>query len=274
MSDFDQDGLVFSRQHHIRVREENGTHTIISFLDNAIGEDSAPPSHDFSRGLLVALDEKNMKSTVLQEITHPDLGYASERGNYQELPNGNVVMGWSKKALQSEHTQDGKLIMQARMLAGWLGSYRNYKFPFVGQPLSSPTVHSAAYGIEGRKTARTVLHVSWNGATEVESWRFYKTIGDGKIKALLGTRARSGFETKFEVEGYSSFVIAQGLDKSGAVLSTSAVFKTIPHPNMTATAVQLEHSWLLEANGRVESEKRRSRPRPCREKTPPAYSTG
>lgn len=104
MSDFAQGDLVFGRQHNIRIREENGTHTIISFLDNAIGQDSAPPSHDFSRGLLIALDEKNMKSTVLKEIAHPDLNYASRRGNYQALPNGNVLMGWSKKALHSEHT--------------------------------------------------------------------------------------------------------------------------------------------------------------------------
>lgn len=253
-SDFDQGDLVFGRQHNIRVREENGTHTIISFLDNAIGQDSAPPSHDFSRGLLIALDEKNMKSTVLKEIIHPDLDYASRRGNYQALPNGNVFMGWSKKALHSEHLSDGTMIMQARMLAGWLGSYRNYKFPFVGKPLSLPTVHSAAYGIEGREAARTVLHVSWNGATEVESWRFYKTIGDGSVKKLLGTRARSGFETMLEVEGYSSFVIAEGLDKNGAVLATSAVFKTIPHPNMTATAVESEGVWLLEASNHVGSD--------------------
>ena len=246
MSDFDQGGLVFGRQHNIRVRGENSTHTIISFLDNAKGQDAAPPSHDFSRGLLIALDEKSMKSTVLKEINHPDLDYSPKRGNYQALPNDNVFMGWSTKALHSEHTPDGKMVMQARMLAGWLGSYRNYKFPFVGQPLSLPTVHSAAYGIEGRDAARTVLHVSWNGATEVETWRFYKTTGNGNVRKLLGDRRRSGFETMIEVEGYASYIIAEGLDKNGEVLGTSATFKTIPHPNMTAAAVEVESVWLLE----------------------------
>ena len=253
VSDFDQGDLDFSRQHNIRVREEKGTHTIISFLDNAKGQDSAAPSHEFSRGMLIALDEKNMKSTVLKEINHPDRDYASRRGNYQELSNGNVFMGWSKKALHSEHTPDGRMVMQARMLAGWLGSYRNYKFPFVGKPLSLPTVHSAAYGIEGKEAARTVVHVSWNGATEVDHWRFFKTIGNGKVKELLGMVPRSGFETMLEFEGYSSFVIAQAHDKMGAALGTSAVFKTIPHPNMTAAAVEIEGVWLLEANSRAEA---------------------
>ena len=246
MSDFDQGDLVFGRQHNIRVRGENSTHTIISFLDNAKGQDAAPPSHDFSRGLLIALDEKSMKSTVLKEINHPDLDYSPKRGNYQVLPNDNVFMGWSTKALHSEHTPDGTMVMQARMLAGWLGSYRNYKFSFVGQPLSLPTVHSAAYGIEGRDAARTVLHVSWNGATEVETWRFYKTIGNGNGKQLLGSKARSGFETMIEVEGYASYVVAEGLGKEGEVLGMSAVFKSIPHPNMTAAAVEVESVWLLE----------------------------
>ena len=249
MSDFDQGDLVFGRQHNIRVRGENSTHTIISFLDNAKGQDAAPPSHDFSRGLLIALDEKSMKSTVLKEINHPDLDYSPKRGNYQVLPNDNVFMGWSTKALHSEHTPDGKMVMQARMLAGWLGSYRNYKFHFAGQPLSLPTVHSAAYGIEGRDSARTVLHVSWNGATEVETWRFYKTIGNGNVRKLLGNRPRSGFETMIEVEGYASYIIAEGLDKNGGVLGTSALFKTISHPNMTAAAVEVESVWLLDNGG-------------------------
>lgn len=248
MSDFDQGDLLFGRQHNIRIREENGTHTIISFLDNAKGNDDQPPSHDFSRGLLIALDEKNMKSTVLREMNHPDLDYTPKRGNYQVLPNDNIFMGWSTHAMHSEHSPDGTLLMQARMEAGWLGSYRNFKFPFVGQPLSAPDVHSAGYGVKGRDAARTVVHVSWNGATEVETWRFYKTIGTGQAKEVLGTVPRSGFETMLEVEGYASYVIVEGLDKSGAVLGTSSVFKSMPHLNMTAAAVEVENLWLLKAN--------------------------
>lgn len=252
MSDFDQGNLVFGRQHNIRVREENGTHTMISFLDNAKGQDQQPPSHEHSRGLLLALDEKNMKSTVLKEILHPDLDYAPKRGNYQVLPNGNVFMGWSTKALHSEHAPDGTMVMQARMEAGWLGSYRNYKFDFVGQPLSVPDVHSAGYGIEGRDAARTVIHTSWNGATEVDAWRFYKTIATGQVKKLLGTRGKRGFETMIEIEGYASYVIVEGVDKSGTVLGSSGVFKTIPHPNMTAAAIEIENLWLLKANSEAD----------------------
>lgn len=246
MSDFDQGDLVFGRQHNIRIREENDTHTIISFLDNAKGQDEAPPSHEFSRGLLLALDEMNLKSTVLKAIDHPDLGYAPKRGNYQVLPNDNIFMGWSTKSLHSEHTSDGTMVMQARMLAGWLGSYRNYKFAFVGLPLSSPDIHSAAYGQEDSNEARTVIHVSWNGASEVATWRFYKTIQNGKVKELLGTRARHGFETSMEVEGYASFIQVEGLDIKGEVLGTSAVFKTIPHVNLTSAAVEEESQWLAE----------------------------
>ena len=251
MSDFDQGDLEFSRQHNIRLREENGTHTIISFLDNAKGQDEAPPTHDYSRGLLVALDEKNMKSTVMKEIVHPDLGYAPKRGNYQVLPNDNIFMGWSHKALQTEHTPDGTLVMQARMEAGWLGSYKNFKFDFVGQPLSVPDVHSAGYGVEGRELGRTLVHVSWNGATEVDAWRFYKTIATGEVRTELGTRGKSGFETMLEVEGYASYVIVEGVAKNGTVLGSSGVFKTIPHPNMTAAAVVVENLWLLKANSKA-----------------------
>ena len=253
-SDFDMGGLKFSRQHNIRFRGHNGTHIMISFLDNAKGRDSQEPTHEFSRGLLIALDEKEMIATVVAEYNHPDGAgnYAPKRGSYQALPNGNVFMGWSSQALQSEHVADGTIVMEARLLPGWLGSYRNYKFPFVGRPLSLPTVYSAAYGNEDKESARTIVHVSWNGATEVATWNFYKTIASDEVRELIGSMHRTGFETMLKCDGYASYIAVEGLDRDGVVLGNSSVFKTVPHPNMTAAAVRKEGMWLLEANNRAE----------------------
>ena len=71
------------------------------------------------------------------------------------------------------------------------------------------------------------------------------------MRELLGSRAREGFETKLDVEGYANYVIAEGVDKTGFVLGTSTVFKIFPHPNMTAAAVEVESAWLIEANSKA-----------------------
>ncbi|KAK1084542.1 hypothetical protein LTR33_002606 [Friedmanniomyces endolithicus] len=245
-SDFTHHGyFTFSRQHHVRWRGRNETHNFISLLDNALGEDAQPPSHENSRGLYIALDEHTMVATVEQTYDHPrGFGqYADKRGSFQKLENGNVLMGWSTGARHSEHAPDGTVLMEAVLQPEWLGSYRNYKSPFAGRPTTLPDVYSAAYGA-GNDTTVTVVHVSWNGATEVQSWRLYKTTRANDTTELLDTADRTGFETGLRSPGYASYVYVEALDKSGAVLGRSGIRKTITHPNVTASAVQEEREWL------------------------------
>jgi hypothetical protein len=92
-SDFEMRNLNFSRQHHARIREQNETHTIISFLDNAVGADPQPATTEWSRGLLVALREDTMNAEIIASYGHPHKGQTYRRGSYQTLPNGNVFMG-------------------------------------------------------------------------------------------------------------------------------------------------------------------------------------
>lgn len=146
----------------------------VSMLDNAKGLDANDPTNPFSRGLLIAVDEENMKAEIVAHYDHPDGdgGLAFRRGNYQPLPNGNVFMCWSEQALQSEHSQDGTLLMQARLKVDWLGTYRAYKFPFVGTPDDPPDVAAEVKEPEkDGQNLKTAVYVSWNGATEVVSPR-------------------------------------------------------------------------------------------------------
>ena len=256
-SDFEMVNLKFSRQHHVRWRGRNETHRFISFLDNAWGDDDAQkPTSPHSRGLLVALDEENMVASIEKQFDHPNGngGFARKRGNMQILDNGNVFMGWSNRAHHSEHTSDGKLIMDAILLPEWLGSYRNYKFPLVGQPATLPAIHPAAYGAEN-DTVDTVVHVSWNGATEVESWNLYRTNSMGEHEQLVASANKTGFETRIQYDGYASYVYVEAVGKDGVSLACTQVRKTITHPNVTAEAIEEEERWLeevgAEGGGRV-----------------------
>ena len=141
------------------------------------------------------------------------------------------------------------MIMQARMVPKPLSSYRSYKFPFVGKPLTPPDVHSAAFDTidkNGNPSALTLVHVSWNGATEVADWNLYKTDEDGDMITALkvATAPREGFETAMMFNGYASNVVVEGLDKDGVSLGKSNIISTLKPTNMSSVAVTKEFVWL------------------------------
>jgi len=113
------------------VVSSNGTHTLISILDNAMlggmqGEGIDFPLPAYSRGMLISLDEASMTATTVQEFPHPEGNFTKGRGNMQVLPNGNVFMSWVAGCLQSEHAPDGTLLQKARTKVD-LETYRAYK---------------------------------------------------------------------------------------------------------------------------------------------------
>ncbi|KXT10724.1 hypothetical protein AC579_1837 [Pseudocercospora musae] len=246
-NDFDASNVNFSRQHDVRCRSQNETHTIITLMDNAKGEDPKRPTSAYSRGLQLSLNTVNMTAKIISHHRHPDLGYTNRRGSYQLLPNNNVFMGWSERSLHSEHAPDGQLLMQARMLPEWLGSYRSFKFPFVGRPLDPPDVLSHAFTSAENSTMMNV-YVSWNGATEVASWNLHRTDASGRAGAtsLIASQMRTGFETTISFDGYAKFVIVEAMDKNGDVLENgrSQIFTTLLAKNMLTTEVAAEDLWL------------------------------
>lgn len=117
-SDFVAD-FKFARQHHARIKFHNSTYTVISFFDNAKAEDVEDAASPYSRGLIVGLhtDTQPMTANLMLEYPHPDGhgAYTLGRGSTQVLPNGNVFSCWVNACLHSEHTLDGKLVMEARV---------------------------------------------------------------------------------------------------------------------------------------------------------------
>lgn len=246
------EGLSFSRQHNVRFRGFNGTHELISILDNAHGQDDQKPTSKSSRGLVMALDVKNKVARIVSKIDHPygRDSYAPRRGNYQVMDNGHIFMGWSEQATHSEHDAHGKLLMSASLLTEWLGTYRSYKFPFVGRPSEAPRAVSAAYASPGRNSTTTMVHVSWNGATEVDQYKLYKTTETGQPKIPIFQKKKTGYETALTWDGYASYVIVEALDKRGKVLGATAVAKTLDPPaEAMSEAVAEEIYWLQEMHG-------------------------
>ncbi|PPJ61342.1 hypothetical protein CBER1_09593 [Cercospora berteroae] len=225
-SDFDTAGLKFSGQHSVRIIASNQTHTILSILDNAI-KDELQPTHPYSRGLLLSLrtDTTPMTVTTLAEYSHPHGtgAYAHARGNLQMLRDGNVFIGWSKQAVHSEHTSEGKLIMEAQLIPEWLGSYRNYKFALVGRP-------HERIAVVARTTddgSATDVWVSWNGATEVTQWNCYKNkrVASPDIRTLVASANKTSFETQLLVGEAVANITLEAVASNGTVLGSSGLVR-------------------------------------------------
>ncbi len=209
-SDFEMgEGAAFAWQHDAHIRE-NGE---VTLFDNADADQEADATVD-SRGIVLALDEEAMTATLVREYIHPTGILSVTQANQQRLPNGNVFIGWGSAPVFSEFTEDGELIYNGRMPIGCT-SYRAYRFPWVGEPAEPPAI-AAEPAADGSLT----VYASWNGATEVASWR---VLAGTTPTALyeVGAAPRTGFETAIEVTGDGPFIAVEALGMNGNILGAS-----------------------------------------------------
>ncbi|KAJ5669784.1 hypothetical protein N7462_010854 [Penicillium macrosclerotiorum] len=239
-SDFQQD-FQFSKQHDIKFVDSNSTHHTISFLNNA--SDESENEEDFSTAFFIELDTTvtPMTATTIKRIERPDHGLTRLRGNVQPLQNGNTFVGWSERGYHSEHAPNGDLLMYARFASTRFSSYRSYKFDWIGQPTTPPDVVAFAYGTSDTDLL-TVIHVSWNGATDVAQWGFYAQATEDSDPVFIGYANKTNFETMHIVEGYMDWISATAFDRDGNVLRTSRVQRTEVPPDWKAVGFDEESS--------------------------------
>lgn len=252
---FSDSTAEFSRQHHARVRSQNETHITITLFDNAVGtgqEEEASSAASWGLYLALRTDVQPMTVDVIARYEHPkwlfDL-FSQSRGSVQILPNGNAFVGWVWQSLHSEHASDGRLLMRANLRDHGMASYRSYKYEWVGWPSQPPDVHSAAMRrYPNDKNLTTVVHVSWNGATEVATWNLLHSNTNGEVTEFIASSPRQGFETRFEYEGFAKHVILVALDVNGEELGRSKVQMTKLPPDLHSLEVTFgEMQWIENA---------------------------
>jgi hypothetical protein len=207
------EGARFAFQHDAR-RQSDGT---ITLFDNK-GEAMNEPS----RGIRLELDEEAMMATLVGEYTVPEDPFATYQANVQDLPNGNVFVGWGSAPFLSEHARDGELLFEARFPEE-VESYRAFRLPWRGKPQGKPDV-----AFEPGRDDRVTLYASWNGATEVVSWEVLAGPGPDRLEPL-GAAPRKGFETEISFATDETYVAARAKDRSGRNLGTSEAAKRPQH---------------------------------------------
>ncbi|KAK1976828.1 ASST-domain-containing protein [Colletotrichum cereale] len=207
-------------QHHARVLLDNADTTRISLFDNARRPAFKPTRP--SSGLIVVLDHREKTAHVEKRYSGPEVEYTSKiAGSTLVLPNGNVLVGFGDAACFREYTGDGVPAFKACVRDTSLGTlYRVYKSPW------------------------RAFHVSWNGATEVKSWRVYGALErDGPFSQVTQV-PKKGFETTMTTEHHYVKAYVEAISSTDTVLGKSDVVETFVPSK--AAAIQCDDIWCAE----------------------------
>lgn len=234
-TDLSTGAASFTWQHHASWHANN----TITVFDNGASRDVETAKH--SRGLVIQLDLNEMSATLTHALIHPTKCLSPSQGSIQILPpsegqSGNFFVGWGHSAAYTEYSPDGEILCDVHFAPpiffnfGWVKSYRTFKAPWVGKPTTPPDV----------ALSNGAVFVSWNGATEVVSWRLEGSEGlwDGDFVAI-DQMPRSGFETGIILPaGAPAYLRIMALDARGVVLGCT---KTISSSSPSASGAS---SWF------------------------------
>lgn len=203
-------GFHYAYQHDFR-RHANGTYSI---FENGAAGGPLPNRAKVSKGYIFRINEKKKTASVVRQYSVPGR-LSPSQGNTQILPDGNIFTGWGSLKYCTEFSPDGDIVWDMEYSALNV-TYRCYRDPWTGTPsVGAIGVKSEANG------ADSTVYVSWNGDTEVRTWR---VLAGSTGKMTFATEApRTGFETAIPVAGQPAAFRLVGLDADGKVLGRSKV---------------------------------------------------
>lgn len=184
-------------------------HTLTLFDDAAL-----PQEESQSSAKVLHLDTASMTASLVARYTHSPPLLSAVIGSTQTLPNHNLFVGWGRTPDFSEYTPSGEQIFNGSFPLG-VSSYRAFRFPWRATPRTRPVLAAARRG-----NGTTRVWASWNGATQVSSWRVLGGPRPGALKTMAKAPWR-GFETRIVVQGHPGYVAVQALNARGRVLRTS-----------------------------------------------------
>jgi hypothetical protein len=188
----------FRWQNHVRAHNVTSREMILSMFDNHNSLEDLGKT--YSRGLLLKLKlppNPKEKPEVLRILSPDRAKISPEYGSYQlGLSNGNQFMSWGAGGVVHEYGPDDGHDLRWQARFGYdetITSYRAFKDVWTG----TPSKWTPALVVEKRED--TVLgFVSWNGATDIESYNIYLAEPGTALKPL-GKANVLGFETGFDL---------------------------------------------------------------------------
>jgi hypothetical protein len=215
-------GSAFQYQHDARYVPGG----ISLFDDGGIGAPPGGGPYGAARGLILNLDLQNDSASLAAAYYHSPALYANSQGNFQNLGNGDVLVGWGSdtqadgelRSYFTEYSSTGSVLADY-VLAGQDISYRVYSLPWVGLPLTQPSAVASADG-----NGQTTVFTSWNGSTQTVAWELLAGRTRGSLSPVSVT-SRTGFETAITTTDAGPFYKVEALGAGGVILKSSAVIR-------------------------------------------------
>ena len=232
--------FMFCRQHHVRFVNRTSTSITLTVFNNGNCHNSTLhplPHNQVSRCLLITLDNTTMTAKVEQEYIDPVKRVSHAAGSCQVRDNGNVFVGYGREVQYCEFSANATLLYHAEWPDLHSMNYRSIRSEWVGRPDYPPKL--LAYKYSCKHESPLVVYVSWNGATEVKSYRFSASISGRGPWMTLAKSPRTGFETRVELSsgfssfgarlvGFPHFMRVEALDGQGYVLGESSGRTYVP----------------------------------------------
>lgn len=270
------DGLTFSHQHDARFIVDNERETVLSLFDNA-SNGPYNTTKDYSAGMIVRIDHVEKTARLLKEYASPDKRLCSSQANMQVLDPqtgidnqyyGNVVLGWGNWAYWSESKADtAETVWYGKIADADTMNYRTMKFNWTGKPITKPAIWTySKTGTAGdwakgeeEKEGGLSWFVSWNGATEVATWRLFgSTTSRNGPWTKIGDIPKKGFETIHRDPTFCPYTCVEAVDRSGEVLGRSLGMKAfVPQGKLFELGGCDDFGCAQRSNEQAEKEARR-----------------
>ncbi|MGP4112586.1 arylsulfotransferase family protein [Streptomyces sp. 4N509B] len=183
----------------------------ISIFNN--GNTSSPQE---SRGAVYRVDESAMTATLTQNLRANPAAFSPFIGNNRQVPNGNQLVNYGTTGRMVEFA-GGEQVFTGQFSSGSTSYRADRTTNWVGTPAAAPEVVVGELGEDGTRT----LNVSWNGATEVDSWRVLAGTSEETL-TTVGTTPKTGFETAAAVTAPADADVFRvvALDAAGQALDS------------------------------------------------------
>ena len=212
----------FHWQHDVELHPGN----VVSVFDDACcglkgvsgGKAQFATPNGPARGLVLKLDLTKHTGTMVSQYIRAKDFFVAFLGSTQLLPGGNVALSWGSTAFFSEVSSKGKVLFEAAWPTPDL-NYRTYVQTWVGTPYFPPS------GEVRNNHGKATVYASWDGATQVASWRVLAGSSASNLKAIA-SQDKTGFETTIPLTSAFKVYKVQALDSGRHVLGTSGAFPT------------------------------------------------
>jgi hypothetical protein len=204
-------GTRFQWQHDAHLN----SHGVLTLFDDAFAEGTQPKQPQSSAKEL-KIDTARHTVSLIHTYRHSPPLLAGAEGSTQLLRSGDVFVGWGSEPFFSQYTASGRQIFSGSFPLG-VASYRAYRFPWTGHPSTPP-----ALAVSKGKHGVVWLYASWNGATQLASWRVLAGSSPHSLRSLE-VKPWTGFQTSIRVGSRAHCFAVEALNGRGTVLRRSAV---------------------------------------------------